>query len=397
MRISLGVVVLLSLASLGPARGFAQAPGISGAGSRYTTLPQTKSRHYEIYAEGGREASEKLAKEMESRFEVYNRLFRFEESSLPPLRVVAFESADAFDSYVKAQLGRTREGAVYLHYQRPERRELIMLRRGGASDRFAAHQAFVQFLRAFLPNPPSWIRDGFAVYFSTLGFNENGAVEYEENLAWLDTVKAWGRETPSLDSVLLADIQGSFEKFVPASWALVSFFLNSGNIDYQRTLFESFMLLRPEAGAAENSRIVQEYMNSWINASAFAQDYRSYFESRKTFAELVDLGKASYQTQDHTMAEMYFLQAIELKPGHYAPYYYLGIMAYERKNWDLAEFYYESALENGADRPLTLYALGINALSAGKTGEARALLNEAAEADPARYKDKAGELLQGIQ
>jgi tetratricopeptide (TPR) repeat protein len=333
---------------------------------------------------------------METRFEVYNRLFRFEESALPsPLRVIAFESADAFDSYVTAQLGRKREGAVYLHYQRPERRELVLLRSG--AERLAAHQSFVQFLRAFLPNPPSWIRDGFAVYFSTLGFTQTGAVEYEENLAWLDTVKAWGRETPALDSILMADIQGSFENFIPASWALVSFLLNSGNIDYQRTLFESFMILRPEAGAAENSRIIQERMHAWINSAAFAQDYPSYFALRKTFAELVDMGRASYQARDPAMAEMYFLQAIELKPGHYAPYYYLGIMAYERKNWDLAEFYYEAALENGSDRPLTLYALGINALSAGRTVEARALLNQAAGADPARYKDKAEELLRQIQ
>jgi tetratricopeptide (TPR) repeat protein len=192
----------------------------------------------------------------------------------------------------------------------------------------------------------------------------------------------------------MADIQGGFENFIPASWALVSFLLNSGNSDYQRTLFESFMLLRPDAGAAENSRIVRERVNAWINSEAFAQDYRSYFASRKTFAELVDMGKASYQDRDPAMAEMYFLQAIELKPGHYAPYYYLGIMAYERKDWNLAEFYYESALENGSDRPLTLYALGINALSAGKSAEAGVLLNRAAETDPERYRDRVEELLR---
>ncbi|MDR1430119.1 MAG: hypothetical protein LBI85_07485 [Spirochaetaceae bacterium] len=389
MRIRSCVFVLFfAVCVLG--RSFAQAPESPVS---YTTLARTQTSHYEVYAEGGAGASIELSKEMETRFEVYNRLFRFEESALvSPLRVIAFDNAGSFDSYISAQLGRRREGAVYLHYQRPERRELVLLLGGGESGRLAAHQAFVQFLRAFLPNPPSWIRDGFAVYFSTLFFSGEG-VAYEENLAWLDTVKAWGRETPSLDSVLMADIQGSFENFIPASWALVSFLLNSGNIDYQRTLFESFMLLKPGASSAENSRIAREYMNTWINSGAFAQDYRNYFASRKTFAELVDMGKASYQ-QDPAMAEMYFLQAIELRPGHYAPYYYLGIMAYERNDWNLADFYYESALENGADRPLTLYALGLNALSSGRTVEARALLNQAVEADPERYRDKAEELLR---
>jgi tetratricopeptide (TPR) repeat protein len=397
----LKVFAFLLLAAVSAGRGFTQstdAPGgsVSDAGSLYTTLPQTRSRHYEIYAEGGGEAAEKLAREMETRFEVYNRLFRFEESALSSsLRVIAFESAGAFDNYVSAQLGRKRDGAVYLHYQRPERRELVLLRSG--PERVTAHQAFVQFLRAFLPNPPSWIRDGFAVYFSTLGFTEAGNINYEENLAWLDTVKAWGRETPEMDSVLMADIRGDFENFIPAAWALVSFLLNSGNIDYQRTLFESFLLLKPEAGAVENSRIIQERMNAWINSAAFAQDYRSYFELRKTFAELVDMGRASYYAGDAAMAEMYFLQAIELKPDHYAPYYYLGVMAYERRNWDLAEFYYEAALDNGSDQPLSFYALGINALSAGRNADARVLLNRAAEADPERYGDKVRELLQQAQ
>jgi tetratricopeptide (TPR) repeat protein len=334
---------------------------------------------------------------METRFEVYNRLFRFDGNTLrAPLRVVAFESTEAFDRHVSAQLGRRREGAVYLHYQRPERRELVIHRGAQDGARLEAHQAFIQFLRAFLPNPPGWIRDGFAVYFSTLGFNdETGSLEYEENLAWLDTVKSWGREGPALESVLLADIQGSFDNFVPASWALVSFLLNSGNIEYQRTLFESFMLLREELSAAENSRVIQERLNAWTNSAAFAQDYTRYFESRLTFAGLVDLGRASYQAGETVMAEMYFLQALELKSNHYAPYYYLGILAYEQKNWDLAEYYYRSALECGADRGLTTYALGLNALSAGRPAEARALLIQAAAIDPERYRAKVAELLSG--
>ncbi|QQO07944.1 hypothetical protein [Breznakiella homolactica] len=361
-------------------------------------MASAKGFNYEVISEGGEAAAEKLVRQMDLRFEVYNRVFRFTDTLIAePLKVRAFESEEHYNDYITSRLGRPREGCVYLHYQRPERRELVVYRNSEASERLLSHQGFIQFLRAFVPNPPSWLRDGFAIYFSTLSFDqESGSIQYEENLAWLNTVKSWGGTGPSMEAILMADIEGIPENFAPASWALISFLLNSGNEDYRRTLFESFMVLSPSASAAENSMAVMARMRNWINSAALKQDYDNYLESRRTFAELVDLGRTAYTAKETIMAELYFLNALELKPTHYAPYYYLGLLAYEEKSYELAEHYYRSALQYGADPALLNYALGLNALSSGRPVEAKALLREASRLAPDRYKDRVDEMLERI-
>jgi tetratricopeptide (TPR) repeat protein len=123
------------------------------------------------------------------------------------------------------------------------------------------------------------------------------------------------------------------------------------------------------------------------------EDYLAYLASRKTFAELIEAGQRSYAEGDPPQAEVYFHNALEQKPGHYAPYYYLGLLAYEKQNYNAAEQYYQSALQYGADPALVQYALGLNAVAAGKKGEAAGFLEAAAAAAPERYRDRVRELL----
>ena len=357
-----------------------------------------KSAYFEVTSDLGIDDAALLAREMDLMFEVFNHLFRFDTKSMPGLfRVKAFGTADAYNNYVVSQLGRIREGAIYLHYIRPERRELIVHRDGGTSHKLLAHQAFIQFIRGFIPYPPSWMREGFAIFFSTLEYSaEKDELTYEENLAWLETVKSWGAKAPSMESILLADIDGIPEHFQPASWAMVSFLLNSGNEDYMRTLFESFMLLTPKATAAENTLAVMQRMSSWLNSETMKKDYSTYFTSRRTFAEFIEEGRAAYVAKEPLRAELLFLGALDLRPSHYAPYYYLGLLAYEAKNYDIAEQYYRSALQYGADTALLQYALGLNALSAGRIDDARYYLRQASEGSPERYKPRVEELLKQL-
>jgi tetratricopeptide (TPR) repeat protein len=335
--------------------------------------------------------------ELELRFEVYNRLFRFNVSKLPSaLKVRAFADKGAYDNYVRSKLGATREGAVYLHYNQPDKRELVINRGSDEEQRVLPHQAFIQYLRAFIPYPPTWMREGFAIYFNTLKFNRDSReLIYEENLSWLETVKLISRDhrEPSLESVLLSDVNGQQpEYFHPVSWALVSFLL-SGNGDYFRSLTESFLLLDPFATAAENDKIVINRLTSWTNLSNMHRDYATYISSRQTFAELVDAGQKAYAAKDIPDAESYFMEALDQKPTHYAPYYYLGLLAYEVKQHDLAEQYYRSALQYGADYALVEYALGINAATAGRTDDAIQHLQNAAYESPERYRDRADSII----
>jgi tetratricopeptide (TPR) repeat protein len=356
-------------------------------------LTRAAGRYYEVISDRPSADTELLVKELELRFDAYNRLFRFDPAAINlPLRVRLFEDKTAYDAYVSSRLGTNRDGAVYLHYPQPDRRELVVLNKSPEKDRMLPNQAFIQFLRAFIPYPPTWMREGFTVYFNTLTFNgETKELGYEENLAWLETVKGLG--PVPLEPVLLSDRQGIPPNFQPLSWALVSFFLNSGKETYFRTLTDGFMLLSPAAAAAENAEAMLNRILLWTDMETLQRDYETYLASRKTFAELIETGQRAYADKDPMTAEICFLQALDLRPAHYAPYYYLGLLAYEEKSYDMAEQYYRSALQYGADHALVNYALGLNAASAGKKTEAISFLEQASSSAPERYKNRVQSLL----
>ncbi len=352
---------------------------------------------YEVTSDLGAADASLMAREMNLIFETFNSLFRFDTTIMQsPLKVSVFSSKETYDNYVFSRLNRIRDGAIYLHYTNPERRELVVYRPNSASSpRILAHQAFIQFIRGFIPGVPSWIRDGFAIYFSNLNYDRtNDELIYEENLTWLETVKSWGTAAPSIESILTADIDGVPNNFQPASWALVSFLMNNEDEEYRRLLFESFMLLSPEASAEENTLAIMQRIRLWVNAGTLKEDYNRYFTVRRTFAGFIEEGRFAYDAKEPLEAEKLFLEALKVRNDHYAPYYYLGLLAYESKYYDEAEQYYRSALQYGADEALLQYAMGLNALSAGRKADAQIFLRQASALSPERYRIKAEELLK---
>jgi tetratricopeptide (TPR) repeat protein len=355
--------------------------------------------YYRVFSQRGWADADALARELEQRFGEYNRLFHFDKQKLKtPLVVRAFENRDAYSAYVSSRLGKIREGAVYLHYNQPDRRELVILRGSPEESWMLAHQAFIQFFRAFISSPPAWMQEGFAIYFNTLGFDRaTEKLIYEENLSWLDEVKSLGQATPPLESILLADIRGVPENFQGLSWALVSFLLNSGNPDHFRALIESFILLSDSVSAALNAEAVMKRITLWTGANTLKNDYQTYLIGRRTFRELIDEGQRAYEAKDYTGAEQAFLKAIDQRPAHYAPYYYLGLLAYEERKYAPAEAYYHSALQYGADQALVQYARGLNAMAQGRNAEAISFLQEAAQLSPSRYRERAENLISGLK
>ncbi|MDR2767336.1 MAG: hypothetical protein LBB82_03310, partial [Treponema sp.] len=303
------------------------------------------------------------------------------------LKVRYFTDEGEYKNYIGA---RTREensaveGAVYLHYSAPEKRELVVLK--GEEKAALPYQAFIQFFRAFVSNPPSWMREGFAVYFNTLAFNaDTRTLNYEENIAWLDTVK---KQLPDVSprSVLLADSAGIPDKFHALSWSLVSFFLKNRESSYFRTLTDSFMLLKPDASAEANSKIVYDRLSLFTSIDAFESDYRTYIGSRKTFTELVEEGQKAYEAKDPAAAADLFREAVLLKPDSSVPFFYLGLIAYDEKDYDAAERWYVTAFNLGENSGLVQYARGVNAAAAGRKTDAEKFLQEAAAASPEKYK-----------
>ncbi|MDR1251166.1 MAG: hypothetical protein LBK62_03265 [Treponema sp.] len=349
----------------------------------------TRTDHFEIVS--SEDDAGLIAREIEERFTVYNRLFRFEPAALPgPLRVRAFRDTEAYNSYVGSLFGAGTSGAVYLHYDKAGQRELVINRSG--EDGALPYQSFLQFLRAFVPHPPAWMREGFAIYFSGLVLTNEGELSLEENLSWLTAVKAI-ENPPGLQAILLADTRGRPEPFPALAWSLVSFFLNSGKEEYTRSLTDSFMTLSASNTAEENAGAVMKRIEQWNNMENLTRDYRDYLDSRKTFTELIAAGQRAYAAADSAGAELAFQAALDRNPRHYAPYYYLGLLAYGAKNYALAEEYYFSSLGYGAESALIFYALGLNAAAAGSGGSAVDYLRQAAEIAPERYREKTEALI----
>ncbi|MDR2808565.1 MAG: hypothetical protein LBB43_06105 [Spirochaetaceae bacterium] len=377
------------------------------------TKAQTESRkiytvisdHYHVESYISQDDANLLSQELESRFAVYNQLFRFvPNGTKTTLRVTAFDSKEAYDSYISAKLtGSHPDGAVYLHYNQENLRELLINRNTEAEALLLPNQAFIQYLRAFVSYPPTWFNKGFTLYYYTLNYDPvraasdtstPGPLVFEENLTLLESVRGMVNSMPSLKTLFL-DGSPSAE----LSWALISFFLKSGNADYLRTLTECFMILNKTASTQENTEKVLERMVQYTDWDAFERDFKVYINSRKTFNELIAEGLVAYGEQDLIRAKNAFAAARDQQPAHYVPYYYLGLLAYDAKEFDTARDYYETSLNKsgGTDTAMIALALGFNMAAAGHNSEAIAWLQKAAAIDPDNYTMRVNDLIRRLQ
>ncbi|MDR1411663.1 MAG: hypothetical protein LBI91_05630 [Spirochaetaceae bacterium] len=360
---------------------------------------EAKSGLYYVISDRGRDDALAIIKELEARFQAFNRVFRYDPSWLGDIyRVRAFNDEESYNAYISSHLSETRKGAVYLHYALREKRELVIHRGSPDEKRALPQEAFVQFFRGFVDDPPSWMLEGFAVYFSGFRYDEVlGRLEYTENLAWLDSVKNLGRNAPSLEWVLLADVLGRPDNFQSVAWSLVSFFMNTKKEAYYRTLGEVLLTLSDRAAADDNSKYAAQRITAWTDLEILRRDYEEYLITRKTFNDLLENGRNAYNTGDNLTADICFSSALNLRPDHYAPYYYLGLLSYKKHDYAAAENYYRLSLDKGASLSLISYARGVNAASAGKIEEAVACLEEAAAVNPAQYRDKADTLIRQLR
>jgi tetratricopeptide (TPR) repeat protein len=248
------------------------------------------------------------------------------------------------------------------------------------------------------------MREGFAVYFENAVFDPAaGKVSFQENLAWLDTLKAMaagkGEKLLPIQDIMRIDADGvrdNLEVFYPQAWGIVSFLTNTNDPNYSRLLWDSITTLQASATLKENETNVYERVFKWYNERSLSADYLSYIESRKSFRSLVQDGINLYSNNSLDEAEKNFTEAITLEENNFVPYYYLGLISYARKDYPAADKQYVKALEKGAQSALIHYAMGINALADGRPDAALDYLKKAGEADPA-YRQKAEDLAKRIR
>lgn len=368
-------------------------------------MAKSESARYIVYSERGADKATELDARLESLFTLYSAIFHFDASLLPAkLHVREFKAKDGFDAYLSQVAGQTKDDFVYLHFANPERSELVLFAVDGAeAESSLAHQAFVQYLKAFVKNPPLWMRDGFAVYFESARWNATAkAMDLPENLAWLDTAKNLAAKNGLLPlsrvlSMTADDAKSSVDVFYPESWALASFLLNAQSREYNRLLWDSISALKPGASLADNESAVSALVSSWFGLDTADKAFHDYLDGRKTFGDLVSDGVASYGAKANDKARSSFEAAAKLDPTSYLPLYYLGLIAYSSGDYALAEYDYKSSLALGCEKATANYALGVNAFAAGRADDAKAFLAIAKDAGADRYGAKVDELLKRIK
>ena len=375
---------------------FGQTPGNSYA-----------TDHYRVYTDVSDNYAEDVAKKLEGALVLFNDMFHFSLSELPvKFKVTIFREKSGFDSYLSRILDKPRANFVYIHYSDFRKSELVGFRKinEAAFNTSLLHQAFIQFLKAYVPNPPIWLREGIATYFENSSFDsDKQEFQFKPNFAWLDTLKtiASGKavdKPPIPLSVLLAmdrdSVRDRVDTFYPQAWGVVTFLLQSDDKNYNRIFWDSLHALDAEKSIRENSLNVMKNVFSWYDESQMIKDFRAYIQSIKTFNDLVTDGINLYTLEEYDKSYSVFMQTVAVEPQNYIPYYYLGLISYSQKEYPQAEGYYKAALALGAEESVTKYALGVNAFADNRYDAAVSYLNEAKELHPSKYSDKVDTLVQ---
>lgn len=364
---------------------------------------QAESTYYIVDSELSSLHAEETAEKLDAYFTLYNSYFHFNEKALPgKLNLKIFKDKEGYDQYLAQYISIPKDAFVLLQYSDPGKNELVgYLKQDGTFDVSLKHHAFLQFLKAFVKDPPLWMQMGFAIYFEKCVYNpEQRLAVYKENLSWVGTLKglltsAANTKFIPLDQLLNIDISTAntnIDAFYAETWGLVYFLLNTNSKLYNRLLWDAMRLIKPDADRVTNEEIIMQEAFTWISKTQFMTDFTAYVDSIKTFRDLVQEGMDFYANEDLDKAENAFAASITLEANNYIPYYYLGLIHYTRKNFSMAEYYYTESLEMGASEGLVNYVLGLNAYYAKNYDKANGYLQTAIETGDTGYVNKAMEL-----
>ena len=362
---------------------------------------------YQVYSDVSQDHANKVLAQLEAYTPIFEDILHYDRAKLSsPLKVKIKGSAESYQAYVADYVDSPKDIFLFLQYTDPVKSELIGYDPDdGTFETKLIHHAFIQYLKAFIPNPPLWLQKGLAIYLEKSYYSSvTDTAEYAMNMEWTKTLKKYLIETPSagklsVGTLLSIDVDtanANIQEFYAQSWGVVHFLLNSDNKRYNRIIWDILDNLQAEYSREENQSVAMEKGFGWVTKDAFVKDYTGYVAELKTFADLVREGIALYSEKSFNDSLSVFNKAIAIDANYNVPYYYLGLLHYEMKDYPMAEYYYQESLERGSDPNLTYYAMGIAAYSESSYDRALDYLNLVVEGDPEGYGVKAQELIEKI-
>ncbi len=343
-------------------------------------LQMYNSKYYRLYTDMDSASAKEITLIMDSYIKLFNTYLHFNLDNLPSrLKVRLYTTKKAYDAYLQSLISKTNTNYVFLQYRNISKNELVayMLPDQEKMRKDLIHYGFVQFFKAFIPHPPLWLMNGFAVYFENSSYSkEKGQVVFKENYDWIPTLKKVvddGKTIP-IDTLLVLDTaqaDRNISTFYAQTWGLIDFLLNAKYLDYNRLLWDSLSALKKSASQKENDALVISKAFRWMDKKTFASDFVSYVHSLKTFADLINDGTKEYSKGNYNTAEKSFITAISINDTNEIPYYYLGLINYARGDYSAAEYYYHTALQISSDKDRIYYALAVNAFADSRYDDAR--------------------------
>lgn len=378
--------------------------GLSGLFGQ--NMYEAQTEHYRVLSSVSAEHAQETATAAEALAHLYNEYFRFEMDELPTrMTVRIFADRRDFDRHLTRIIGETRDEPVYLHFTDHARSELV----GFVMDDFdqyrasLTHQSVIQFLRAYVHNPPLWIREGFAVYFEDSYYDEErGRAVYRANTAWLETLQdlvAGTTPIMPLDDVLSADVETArdqLETFYPQTWGMVTFLTGSDDRQHNRMLWDAIGALEPQATLQENISAIERRVLHWVDTDELVTDFANYVTDMRSFRQLVEQGIEDYGQGSYEESEQQFRRALEQRDDNHVPYYYIGLIHYSQGDYETADMYYRNALERGGPEGLMYFALGVNAFASEMFDNAVQFLERASDRDPEAFEQRAQQLIARI-
>lgn len=367
-----------------------------------------QSAHYEVEASVTLPAAdvEALVHKLEADYTLFNEMFT-SPSQRPEslLHVKIYASKEEFNQALAAQKVYNRNNYIYFYYGDPAQNVLIIYPLKNEAEERAqlARHSFFSYAFDSTPTLPAWLREGLALYYESLIYEEDGTAIVPYNHLYLDDLKKAAAEGPLnlRELMMLTDEsgkfeKGQFEKNLLYSWGIVNYFMFSDNESDRMIIGQAVALASKENSQTENSQAVMDFIFS--KKPDLETAFANFLESQMGYIETLNAMRTAYLERNFERAKSYAETALQTKPEAYLPVYYLGLIAFENKNYEEAKAYYQNASELGAPKPLIDFAMGYVYYYGEKNySEAAAAFRRAKTEDAARYGQKVDMLLQILE
>ena len=349
-----------------------------------------QSNLYEIKYYGSVSGTSDFFKLIDTCYARFNRVFHFDDDG-PGFKypVSLFSDIDEYKEYVSEKTGTAepKTETVFLRYSAISRSEVVAVVSPENKNTFI-RQLFTQYIYSFIATPPTWLVNGFSLYF------EQYPDLYES--PWLETAKIlYLNENKRIPAKLMLEATKdtyTSDVFLPQAWLFVTFLVEDPYNRYSRFLYDSLKVAIKDDFTNEDPFI--SYYKKWIDDEKFQKDYDSFVKNLHSVKEDLSAGINAYSEKRIDEAQVLFKRVLDVHLENYTAAYYMALCAYSQKNYAEADLWYKKALNYGADPALVNWGLGASAYADKRYDEGKVYLLKAKQLDEASYGKKVDELIQ---